>query len=83
MISMSEKLDIGIAKLPYSGSRGGSETSKGPEIMEQGGLLEILERMGCTVADSQTTVFTAEEETHYGTRHRFGLASKHLTDIEQ
>jgi arginase len=81
MISMSEKIDIGIAKLPYSGSRGGSETSKGPEVIEQGGLLDILESMGCTVVDSQTTELTAEEETHYGTRHRFGLASKHLTDI--
>ena len=76
---MEEKAKIGIVKLPYTGSRGGNEISKGPEVMESGGLTELLNNMGFTISDSKTAKLTAEEEKHYGRWHRLGLASMHLT----
>lgn len=82
MVSMvDEKIGIGIAKLSLSGSRGGTEASSGPDLMESGGLMELLEGAGCSVKDSRSAVLTPEEEKHYGAWHRLGLASRHLTDI--
>ena len=76
-----ERIRIGIVKLPMTGSRAGSEHSKGPESIEVRGLIHLLEGMGCTVEDSQTASLTSEEEGEYGTWHRLGLASRHLADI--
>ncbi len=74
------KLEIGIAKLPVSGSRG-AEMSPGPDAMEQGGLHELLESLGCVVKDSRSALLTEVEDKQYGAWHRIGLASKHLTEI--
>ncbi len=76
-----EKIRIGIAKLPVTGSRAGSEYSNGPEAIEGRGLIALLGNMSCTVEDSRTASLTPEEEGEYGTWHRLGLASRHLADI--
>lgn len=82
MVSMvDEKIGIGIAKLSLLDPRAGADVSSGPEVMESGGLMEVLEKMGCSVEDSRSAELTAEEETHYGNWHRVGLASRHLADI--
>ncbi len=82
MITMVvEKIRIGIAKLPYTGSSARPEVSEGPEAMENGGLRELLESMECVIEDTRTAVLTPEEEKHYGAWHRLGLASRHLSDI--
>ena len=75
------RVRIGIAKLPYTGSRAGSELSEGPEALETGGLIGLLEAMGCSVESSMTAKLTPEERSQYGTWHRLGLASRHLADI--
>lgn len=75
------RVRIGIAKLPHTGSRAGSELSEGPEALETGGLIGILEAMGCSVESSMTAKLTPEERSQYGTWHRLGLASRHLADI--
>ncbi|MFQ6053056.1 MAG: arginase family protein, partial [Candidatus Bathyarchaeia archaeon] len=76
-----EEIRIGISKLLHTGSWAGPELSEGPEIMERGGLGELLESMGCRVAESETARLTPEEEQHYGAWHRLGLASRHLGEI--
>jgi arginase len=75
------KIRIGIAKLPFTGSRAESELSEGPGVIEGGGLMELLEGTGYSVEESKTASLTQDEEGQYGTWHRLGLASSHLTDI--
>jgi hypothetical protein len=77
-----EKIGIGIAKLPISGSRGGTEASSGPDLMERGGLMELLEGAGCSVKDSRSAVLTPEEEKHYGAWHRLGLHATSRTSSQ-
>jgi len=77
----NEKIRIGVAKLPVTGSEAGGEFSEGPEVIEGGGLTGLLEGMGCSVEESKTASLTKNEEGQYGAWHRLGLASRHLTDI--
>ena len=77
---MSE-IPIAIAKLLETGSRSPTQLHEGPEAMERGGLHGLLEKLGCTVADSRMATLTAEEKREYGAWHRLGLASRHLADI--
>jgi len=73
-------MKVSIAKLLHTGSREGPELSQGPDDMERG-LEKLLERLGCSVAESRTARLTSEEERHYGAWHRLGLASHHLCEI--
>lgn len=77
----SGKLKIAIVKNPYSGSRSGTELSRGPEILETGGLKEFLSNLGCVVENVSTVQLTPEEEKEYGVWHRLGLANNHLGKI--
>jgi len=76
-----DKIRIGIAKLLHSGSRAEPELSEGPNIVEEGGLRELLEARSCELSESETARLTPEEEKHYGVWHRLGLASRHLGEI--
>ncbi len=76
-----ERVGVGIAKMPYTGSRAGPEVSEGPDAMENGGLRDLLEDLGCGIKDTKTATLTPEEEKHYGAWHRLGLASRHLCEI--
>jgi arginase len=75
-----DAIDIGIAKLPYAGSQV-KELSGGPEALEKGDILQVLESMGCKVEFSQTAALTPEEENQYGAWHKLGLVSRHLAEI--
>jgi len=80
MLMDGERIRIGIAKLPHTGSRV-SELSEGPDAMESGGLLDLLVDRGCTVEASQAATLTPDEERQYGAWHKLGVASNHLADI--
>ena len=72
------RVRVAIVKNPYSGSRSGSELSEGPDILEKGGLLDILSDLGCTFKKATDVRLTPEEEPDYGVWHRLGLANGHL-----
>lgn len=77
---IDEKIRMGIAKLPYSGSRVG-EMSEGPDALEKGGLGNYLEDRGCLLVEAKTALLTTEEQKEYGAWHQLGLASHHLAEI--
>jgi arginase len=66
---------------PYSGSRSGPELSKGPGVLAQSGIADMLSKMGCSVNPTLTAHLTPEEEKDYGVWHRVGLANGHLKDL--
>ena len=80
LTTSNDKIEIGIAKLPVTGSRE-KELSRGPEIIEEGGLSTVLADVGCEVVESLSATLTPGEEKQYGAWHRLGLASRHLVDI--
>jgi arginase len=72
---------IGLPKFHYNGHFGREEIDASPDVMESGGLNELLEEMGCEIADRKTAKLTPIEERAYGARNRMALASNHLADI--
>jgi arginase len=77
---MVENQRVAIDKFPYNGQFGLKEIGIQADAIEQGGLLELLKKKNCTVAETFNTKLTADEEKQYGEMHRMGLASKHLAD---
>jgi arginase len=75
------KIRVVIVKNPYSGSRSGPELSEGPDILEDGGLKELLEKTGCIVEKIKDVRLTQEEDKDYGVWHRLGLANGHLCEM--
>lgn len=73
-------MTITIVNNPYSGSRSGPELSKGPDVLTQSGIIDILAKMGCKVNPVLTARLTPQEEKDYGVWHRVGLANGHLKD---
>ncbi|MGD2201210.1 MAG: arginase family protein [Candidatus Bathyarchaeota archaeon] len=78
---MARDIKIGIAKLSETGSRHPSNFAKGPDVIEQGGLYDLLSERGCSIIESKLAALTPEEEREYGAWHRLGLASRHLAEI--
>ena len=72
---------VGLPKLTFSGNLGRSEADAGPKTMEEGGLIPLLEDMGCIIEESVNAKLSSEEEQVYGARLRLGLASSNLADI--
>lgn len=72
---------MGLPKLSYSGHFGRTEMDEGPKTMEEGGLLPLLDELGCEVVESREAELTPEEDKTYGLRYRLGLANNHLADI--
>jgi arginase len=52
--------------------------SDGPKYMAGGGLLPLLERLGCEVAGPETIALTKAEEAEYGAWNRDALESRHI-----
>ena len=75
------KIRVGLPKLTFSGNLGRSETDEGPKTMEEGGLIPLLEGLGCVIEESVNAKLSLEEEKVYGARLRLGLASSNLADI--
>ena len=76
------KLKLALVKMPYTGSRSGSEVSDNPDYLEQGGIANELTAMGYALKPVIETVrLTDDEERDYGEWHRMGMANGHLADI--
>src|SRR4030042_2257339 len=52
--------------------------SEGPKYMAEGGLLPLLENLGCEVKKMDTVVLTPEEQREYGAWNRDALESRHI-----
>jgi arginase len=52
--------------------------SEGPKYMAEGGLLPLLEKLGCEVKKIDTVVLTPEEKQEYGEWNRDALESRHI-----
>jgi arginase len=75
------KVKVGLAKLPYSGTFGRPEGDEGPKTMEEGGLLGLLDKWDCDVVENKEAKLSAEQEKSYGARYRLGLANSNLAEI--
>ncbi len=75
------KLKVALIKMPFSGERNVPEYSGGPDYLEAGGLVSLLQGLGARLKESTPTVkLSSEEEDDYGTWHRLALANRHLGD---
>jgi arginase len=75
------KLKVALVKMPFSGERNVTEYSGGPDYLEQGGLVSMLEGLGARLKPTPTVKLAPEEENDYGSWHRLGLANRHLGDF--
>jgi len=75
------ELRVAIVNNPYSGSRSGPELSQGPESLSREGVIDMLNKMDCTVRGPETVRLTPEEDKDYGVWHRVGMANGHLGEI--
>jgi arginase len=55
--------------------------SEGPRAMAEGGLVAMLERLGCEIKSIDTVFLTEEEEKQYGDWNRDALESGHIGRI--
>jgi arginase len=74
------KLKVGITKNIHNGHLGAKERDHRPDLIENGGLYPLLDKLGCEVVETYQAELTEEEELAYGARFRMGLASNHTAD---
>ncbi len=74
-------LRVALVKMPYSGARNVPELSGGPDYLENGGLLDILDGMDVQLRDTETVGLLPYEENDYGEWHRMGMASGHYGEL--
>jgi Arginase family len=55
--------------------------AEGPKYMAEGGLLALLEKLGCDVQKMDTVVLTADEQAEYGEWNRDALESRHIGNL--
>ena len=70
------RLRVALARQPFLPNG----VSKGPTTMSDGGIQEILARMGATVRVEEARL-TEDENTEYGGWKRLGMALGHFADI--
>ncbi len=75
------KVNVVIVKDPYSDSRTGPELVQGPEKLEKGGLIEVLEKSGCTIVKISDVKMPPESEREYGEWNRASLTNRTLGKI--
>jgi arginase len=75
------KTKVTIVRNAYTGNRGEPELSGGPDALEKGGLIELLNRAGCALTPSRSARLTPKEDKQYGAWNRMGLANAHLGAI--
>jgi len=75
------KIKIGLAKQVYNGHFGRQELDEGPKIIEEEGLIGLIDTLGGEIVDIKEAKLTSEENKIYGLRYRLGLANNHLADI--
>lgn len=52
--------------------------SDGPKYMAEGGLLPLLEKLGCEVLGPETIALTGDERAEYGAWNKDALESRHI-----
>lgn len=72
---------VALLKMPYHGGRNVPELSGTPDYLEAGGIVELLEAEGASLAPIETVRLTPEEQRQYGEWHRMGLANGHLSGL--
>ena len=75
------RLRVALVKMPYSGARNVPELSGGPDYLESGGLIALLEGMDVELPPTSTVALLPDEEDDYGEWHRMGMASGHYGDF--
>src|SRR5262245_47983542 len=70
------KVRVALVKQPFSPTG----TSVGPNTMENGGIQQILERLGAAVRVEEVKL-TADEATEYGSWKKLGMALGHFSDM--
>ena len=71
------KTKVGLSKQLFRGSLSQPELDDRPLVMENEGLPELLEELGCEVVAITNAELTLAEEETYGARYRTALASAH------
>lgn len=74
----SGRIQVVVIADPYSDSRTGPELLQGPEILLNGGLLDLLAEVGCEVVSSTTVRMPTELEREYGEWNRASLTNRTL-----
>jgi arginase len=72
---------VALVKMPYVGERNVSDTSRGPDYLEEGGIRKLLEQQGVQVRSTDTVALTAEEEKSYGSWNHLALASGDMSKV--
>jgi hypothetical protein len=52
--------------------------AEGPRYMAEGGLVPLLERLGCEINDIDTVALTEDEKKEYGAWNKDALESRHI-----
>jgi arginase len=66
-----EKLRVAVVK----------NDSEGPKYMAEGGLVPMLEKLGCDVTGVETVALTKDEQAEYGAWNRAALESRHIGSL--
>src|SRR5438477_6189415 len=72
---------VALVKMPYVGERNVPDVSRGPDYLEQGGILKLLEDHGVQTKQISTVALTADEEKAYGSWNHLALASGDLAKL--
>ena len=80
-IGETGKVNVVIVKDPYTDSRTGPELVHGPEKLEKGGLIEVLEKSGCRIIKISDVKMPPESEREYGEWNRASLTNRTLGRI--
>ena len=75
------KVHVVVVKDPYTDSRTGPELVLGPEKLEKGGLIDVLEESGCTIVKISDVKMPPEFEREYGEWNRASLTNRTLGKI--
>jgi len=79
--SSPHSVRVALLSMPYVGERNVPELSGGPDYLEQGGLLKLLEDHGFSAKQVPTAKLTPEEDKAYGAWNRLALANGDLAKL--
>jgi len=80
-IDEAGRLKVIIIKDPYSDSRSGPEILQGPDLLEKGGLKDVLGHSGCEIINVYDVKMPEESEREYGEWNRASITNRALGKI--
>lgn len=72
---------VALIKMPYVGERNVAEISRGPQYLEEGGILDLLQERSAHTRFAPTVALSADEDKAYGSWNRLALANGNLAKI--